>query len=78
MCHYPSWQTRVQEEIDRVCGDRLPTVEDMPQLPMLRATVKEILRWRQPTPLGVPHVALEDDVYDGYFIPKDAIVHANH
>jgi len=78
MCHYPSWQTKVQEEIDRVCGDRLPQIEDMPQLPMLRATVKEILRWRQPTPLGVPHVALEDDVYDGYFIPKDAIVHANH
>jgi cytochrome P450 len=50
----------------------------MPQLPMLRATVKEILRWRQPNPLGVPHVPLEDDVYDGYFIPKDAIVHANH
>lgn len=78
MCHYPSWQTKVQAEIDRVCGDRLPQIEDMPQLPMLRATVKEILRWRQPTPLGVPHVALEDDVYDGYFIPKDAIVHANH
>jgi cytochrome P450 len=78
MCHYPSWQIKVQEEIDRICGDRLPQLEDMPQLPLLRATVKEILRWRQPTPLGVPHVTLEDDVYDGYFVPKDAIVHANH
>lgn len=57
MCHYPSWQTKVQEEIDRVCGDRLPTMEDMPNLPMVRATVKEVLRWRQPTPLGVPHVS---------------------
>lgn len=97
MCHYPSWQVKVQAEIDRVCGDRLPTMDDMPNLPMVRATVKEILRWRQPTPLGVPHVspedlglairdhadrrlqvALEDDEYMGYHIPKDAIVHANH
>ena len=42
------------------------------------ATVKEIVRWRQATPLGVPHVALEDDVYEGYLIPKGAILHANH
>jgi len=69
---------KVQEEIDRVCGDRLPTVDDMPNLPVLRATVKETVRWRQATPLGVPHVALEDDVYEGYHIPKGAILHANH
>nr|OQO17441.1 hypothetical protein B0A51_16079 [Rachicladosporium sp. CCFEE 5018] len=78
MCHYPAWQVKVQAEIDHVCPDRLPTTEDMPKLPMLRATVKEVLRWRQPTPLGVPHVAMEDDIYEGYLIPKGAIVHANH
>jgi len=78
MCHYPSWQFKVQEEIDRVCGDRLPEMEDMPKLPVLRATVKEVVRWRQATPLGVPHVCMEDDVYEGYLIPKGAILHANH
>lgn len=78
MCHYPSWQDKVVEELDRVCGDRTPTPADFPNLPVLRATVKEIVRWRQATPLGVPHVALEDDVYDGYLIPKGAILHANH
>lgn len=78
MCHYPSWRVKVQEEIDRVCGDRPPVITDLPDLPRLRATVKEIIRWRQATPLGVPHVALEDDVYDGYLIPKGAILHANH
>ncbi|KAK0897660.1 hypothetical protein LTR91_022914 [Friedmanniomyces endolithicus] len=25
MCHYPSWLPRLQEEVDRVCGDRLPS-----------------------------------------------------
>lgn len=78
MCHYPSWQFKVQEEIDRVCGDRLPEMDDMPKMPVLRATVKEIVRWRQATPLGVPHVAMEDDVYEGHLIPKGAILHANH
>ncbi|KAF2772703.1 putative P450 monooxygenase [Teratosphaeria nubilosa] len=77
MCHYPSWQIKVQAEIDRVCGDRPPTFDDMPQLPCLRATIKELLRWRQSTPLGVPHVAMEDDVYEGYLIPKGAILHVS-
>lgn len=77
-CHYPSWLPRLQEELDRVCGDRLPTMQDLPRLPVLRACVKETLRWRQPTPLGVPHVNIEDDVYEGYFIPKGSILHANH
>ena len=78
VCHYPEWLPKLQEEIDRVCADRLPAVEDMPNLPRLRATVKEILRWRQSTPLGVPHEALDDDVYEGHFIPKGAMLHANH
>lgn len=78
VCHYPEWLPKLQEEVDRVCGDRLPVPDDMPNMPRLRATVKEMLRWRQSTPLGVPHVTLEDDVYDGYFIPKGAICHANN
>ena len=78
VCHYPEWLPKLQEEIDRVCGDRLPVPEDMPNMPKLRSTVKEILRWRQSTPLGVPHITLEDDVYDGYFIPKGVICHANN
>ncbi|KAK4545499.1 hypothetical protein LTR36_002849 [Oleoguttula mirabilis] len=78
ICHYPSWLPKLQEEIDRVCGNRVPVVEDMPNLPRLRATVSEVLRWRQSTPLGVPHEALEDDVYDGYLIRKGTMLHANH
>ncbi|KAI7549302.1 cytochrome P450 [Hortaea werneckii] len=78
VCHYPSWLPRMQEELDRVCGDRLPLMSDMPNLPVLRAVVKETLRWRQPTPLGVPHILTDDDVYDGFLIKKDSMIHANH
>ncbi|KAI6841238.1 cytochrome P450 [Hortaea werneckii] len=78
IAHRPEWLGELQEEVDRVCGDRLPAIEDIPNLPKLRATVKEVLRWRQSTPLGVPHEALEDDVYDGYLIKKGTMLHANH
>ena len=78
MAHYPHWLPKLQEEIDAVCGDRMPELEDVPNMPRLRATCKEMLRWRQSTPLGVPHVTLEDDVYNGYHIPKGAICHANN
>jgi hypothetical protein len=51
---------------------------DLPHLPILRAVVKEVIRWRQAVPSGVPHRTTEADVYDGYYIPKGALVHANH
>lgn len=50
MCLYPEWQAKLQEEIDRVCGDRMPEPSDSPNLPVLRAVIKEIIRWRPVTP----------------------------
>lgn len=78
MVHHPDWQRRVQGEIDRVVGDdRIPTFDDIAQLPMVRATVKETLRWRPVTAGGVPHQLTKDDVYNGYFLPAGTNVHAN-
>ena len=49
-CRFPEWLKRLQEEVDRVCGERMPEVGDSPSLPVLRAVVKEIIRWRPVTP----------------------------
>lgn len=71
-------QRKAQEEIDRVVGtDRLPSYDDRVNLPYVDALVKEVLRWHPIGPMGVPHRADEDDVYDGYLIPKGAILLAN-
>jgi cytochrome P450 len=35
------------------------------------------LRWRPVAPAGVPHLLIQDDWYDGYFLPKGTIVFAN-
>lgn len=76
MCHHPDWQRKLQEEIDAACGGCCPQWGDYEKLPMLRAVVKEVLRWRPPVPTGIPHAVEKDDVYNGYFIPKGATIHA--
>jgi len=70
MVHHPEWQAAVQKEVDEQCKGRLPTIEDSPKLPILRACIKETMRWRPTVPTGVAHETEVDDVYDGYFIPK--------
>lgn len=52
MSHHPEWQKKVQEEVDRVCGDRFPSLEDSPNLPILRACIKETMRWKPNVPTG--------------------------
>lgn len=53
MVLFPPWLKNLQDEIDTVCGDRLPEIKDMEKLPILRAVVKEVVRWRPPVPTGL-------------------------
>ncbi|KAF2656083.1 cytochrome P450 [Lophiostoma macrostomum CBS 122681] len=74
MVHHPEWQVRCQEELDTVCEGRMPTLADMERLPVLRACIKETMRWKPNVPTGkelsVAHECEADDWYRGYFIPK--------
>ncbi|KAJ7160375.1 cytochrome P450 [Mycena filopes] len=75
---YPAIQAKAQAEIDAVVGsNRLTTFEDRDSLPYIEAVCKELYRWLPIVPLAVPHRAMADDVYEGYFIPKGALVIAN-
>lgn len=75
MILFPKVARNIQAEIDRVCGDRMPTLED--NLPYVRCCVKESLRWMPTAILGIPHAVIKDDEYMGYIIPKDANVVLN-
>ena len=78
MTMYPEVQRKIQAELDSVVGtDRLPTFADRDELPYLATTMKEIIRWGPTTPLGAPHCVEQDDVHDGYFIPKGSIIMPN-
>ncbi|KAI0759411.1 cytochrome P450 [Trametes elegans] len=68
---------KVHAELDRVLGDRLPTVGDRASLPYLNAVIKETMRWHPVLPLSIARCTSQDDVYQGYTIPKGTIVMPN-
>lgn len=78
MMLHPEVQRKAREEIDRVVGDgRLPNVKDRDSLPYVEAVLKEVFRWHPIAPMGLPHEITEDDIYQGYLIPKGAIIIPN-
>ncbi|PPR01780.1 hypothetical protein CVT24_001803 [Panaeolus cyanescens] len=78
MAMFPAAQKKAQAEIDSITsGNRLPDFRDRPSMPYTEAVLLELMRWHPVTPLAVPHMSMEDDEYDGYFIPKGTIVIPN-
>ncbi|KAL9710038.1 hypothetical protein Ac2012v2_007100 [Leucoagaricus gongylophorus] len=82
MVHNLEVQKRAQVELDSVLRGpdgklRLPTHDDEPMLPYCTAVVKETLRWSPIAPICIPHMSTEEDVYEGYQIPKGAVVIPN-
>lgn len=78
MSLHPEVQKKAQEELDRVLGEKVfPSVTDRDNLPYINAIVKEALRWHTVTPLCVPHRSDEDDIINGYLIPKGALLLPN-
>ncbi|KAF5364651.1 hypothetical protein D9758_005513 [Tetrapyrgos nigripes] len=79
---HPEVQERAQKELDSVLGTggsngRLPDYADREDLPYLSAIISETLRYYPVTPLALPHACLEDDVYEGHYIPKGSTVIGN-
>jgi len=70
MVHHPEWQAKCQKEIDEACNGQMPTLADSAKLPILRACIKETMRWRPNVPTGVAHETEQDDYFRGSFIPK--------
>ncbi|KAF8510750.1 cytochrome P450 [Gautieria morchelliformis] len=75
---FPRVQKRAQEEIDRVVGSgRVPTLDDLKDLPYIQAIVKETHRFRPVAPLGLPHALSSEESIDGYILPKGASIIMN-
>ncbi|KAK7472246.1 hypothetical protein VKT23_000367 [Stygiomarasmius scandens] len=75
---YPEVQAKAQKEIDAVVGkSRLPDFEDRDKMPYVEAILTESLRWNPVLPLSVPHRSMNDDIYDGHFIPGGTTVVGN-
>ncbi|XP_048036539.1 cytochrome P450 2M1-like isoform X1 [Megalobrama amblycephala] len=75
MMKHPDVQERVQREIDEVVGkDRWPSIEDRQKLPYTDAVIHEVQRSMDLAPIAVPHKMMCDTEYNGYVIPKGAMV----
>ncbi|CAE6436831.1 unnamed protein product [Rhizoctonia solani] len=71
----PEIQTQAQREIDLILGSGvLPTMSDRERLPFVNRLILELMRWRPPLAIGVPHRCFQDDVYRGYNITRGTIV----
>ncbi|KAJ3752562.1 cytochrome P450 [Lentinula raphanica] len=86
MIQYPECQKKAQQELDCIIGrNRLPDFADKDTLPYIEAILHETMRrariltqkWQPTTPAGLPHLVSEEDVYNGYRIPKNSIVITN-
>ncbi|KAJ7803823.1 cytochrome P450 [Mycena olivaceomarginata] len=74
----PEAQRKAQAEIDSVVGaGQLPDFTDEAALPYVSAIVKEALRWKNVTPIAIPHYLAVEDEYRGYRIPAGSVVVGN-
>ncbi|XP_032703088.1 steroid 21-hydroxylase isoform X3 [Lontra canadensis] len=81
LLHHPEVQQRLQEELDRelgpeASGSQVP-YRDPARLPLLTATIAEVLRLRPAVPLALPHRTTRPSSILGYDIPEGMVVIPN-
>jgi len=76
MANNPEMQARLHDELDRVVGDRLPILDDIPNLPYLDALIREIMRKYSPAPLAM-HETITDLAVGEYIIPANCGIMGN-
>ncbi|XP_004711865.1 steroid 21-hydroxylase [Echinops telfairi] len=81
LLHHPEMQRQLQEELDRELGPSASNsrvkYKDRARLPLLNATIAEVLRLRCSVPLALPHRTTRSSSILGYDIPKDTVVIPN-
>ncbi|XP_066283558.1 cytochrome P450 2D6-like [Branchiostoma lanceolatum] len=77
MALHPDIQEKVQQELDDVVGDAVPTLSHRARLPYTEATVMEVQRVRTTVPLGIPHATTQQVKVGRYDVPAGTQVLAN-
>jgi cytochrome P450 len=69
----PDVEARLHEEVDRVLGDRLPTLEDVSRLPFVEKVVTESMRLYPPAWI-IGRRAIHDYPVRNYLVPARGVV----
>ena len=77
LANHSKYQEDSQRQLDEVVGNRMPKLDDRPNLPLVEATIIEALRVGNVVPLAIPHLTITDSTLCGYRVPKGTIVFAN-
>ncbi len=72
LSRYPDAERALHDEVDRVLGDRLPTMDDLSALPMTRAIIAESMRLYPPAYI-VGRRAMEPYTVRGFDFPARTI-----
>ena len=73
LAQHPQVEAKLWDELKSVLGGRLPTIEDLPQLPYANMVIKESMRLYPPVAI-FGREAVEDYQLDGYEIPSGCVV----
>ncbi|KAJ4820197.1 Flavonoid 3'-hydroxylase [Rhynchospora pubera] len=78
LIRHPDILKKAQEELDSVVGrHRIVTEQDLPNLPIFQAIIKEVFRLHPSTPLSLPRMADNECKINGYLVPKNATLLVN-
>ncbi|XP_078490305.1 cytochrome P450 2C3-like [Ciona intestinalis] len=78
LMHYPNIQEEIHQElIDNIGEQVVPSIDHRDKLPLFRAFVQEIFRFKTLLPLSIQHRASHDVEIGGYVIPKGTKVFPN-
>ena len=61
---------QVQKQIDAVCGERRPVLDDRVALSKVEATIYEVARVSCVACLSIAHSPIHDTTLEGYSIPE--------
>ncbi|MTE12570.1 cytochrome P450 [Nocardia aurantiaca] len=76
LARHPDAERRLHDEVDRVIGDRIPDIDDIPRLPYTRMVVDETLRIYSPAYQFMRRARREDEL-GGYRLRKGSNVLIN-
>lgn len=73
LCQHPKVMEKIRAEIKAVYGDQKPNIEGLAKLDYLKRVIQESMRLYPPAWI-MDRVSIEEDHFEGFFIPKDRVV----